>query len=650
MPYGLSGSGTASCTTDVSGATGWVNVTFSYAGTDQRALPCAIDHQAEYRISGIFTLNDGATLAETPATLKIATTAPNLLGTRTVVANFDLPEAAMKSSLWVSQVNPLLPSSGPENAGGLLSVVPCLQPTVDKLVMSGSFDIVKSATEALEYATGASSAYAMLPPEVQELVPGVGVMIPDTVKSALPGDYDLYMAPTVDTDLDAVTAVALGNLIDTFASAFGLTDSTPGLPSLAEASPYLITVKYKTAVGSQTIQAVGAPGVATPVLVPNANNSMIPEQIIVTVTGTGGYYSLKIERTAFAKILPIDVKVAIPPVEDLSAVTDMALELGFEGLSVVGGAPDIFRISTSSTSSDNSAQTTAELFNVLGNAPTFDVVGRYKVLSEGTDLSLRIKTGISPTPSLSFDSQRAGKKRTLAYGSKKSVPSISLTGSEKGKELRIVLSNIATDLAFCSDKSNGCVLPWRVYQCACSAYGTTRYIFILGQQIPIRGCTEPQYCPLAAENSASFTSSTGGVYSPTTLNVTMHNPSTNSSGTVVSDDVVKVTNLALSQFGFDKRTGDYPKRIYFDTRSQQVNGRFEQATYGQTGARQKLLAISGGFRARDREFIVKKKRFLGVPYYTIDRKGSMTCSGFDIDSGGEFPGWVESAAEYILCH
>lgn len=660
----LSGSGAASCTKDGSGASGWVPVTISFSGVDTRDLQCSLDNLGKYVLAGPFTLNDGTSTYSTDAVLTITTIDTNLLGTRTIAADFDLPDVQMKSSFHAETYPPVGPFK-PVDLGELsmdLTVADCYQPRIDQLTLTGSVDIVLSASDALEYATGATSIYALLPPEVQQLVPDVGVQIPTVVKSQLPDDYaqraEEVLNPAlgaIGEEIDEVVALGLASAIDIFTSAFGVTADTPGLPSLAESAPYMITIKYKTALGSQTLQQVGVPGVRTSVAVPNYNNSMLPELVHFTVSGTSGQYALLIERASSARPLAMDAKVSVPPVAQLQSVSDVALELGYEGLSVVNGsAPTRFEITSASASSDNANQSSVIVRTEKGAATTFDAVGRYQVLSEGTDLRLRVTYGSNPASALQFDSFRQNKKRTLWYRADRVVPKIALTGSDKGKELNATLSDVALSLDFCSDKGNGCVLPWRTYQCGCTQYGTVRYISILGRQIPIRGCTQPQYCPIAAENSASFTSITNDAYDPTTLNLTLHNPSTNDSGTVVSDDVTKVTNLSLSQFGFDKRTGDYPKRIYFDTRRETVSGAFQQATYNASGSRTKSLTISGTFSAWGREFTLKKHdiKIFGEKighYYSIDRKGSMSCSGFNIDTGGELPGWVESILESIIC-
>jgi hypothetical protein len=688
-PNRLAGTGTGSCTKD--GVT-WVDVTYSFDGADEDALSCVTEPRAgTYSLRGPFAINDGTSTFQTEAMLTI-TAAYLDTWTRTISADLDLPEVEMRSSFRVFDVLPALRSTDPrvcvgtqdcpvgtppvqapdlspvltptdplppvattafwvqfgvdpslENGGPLLGTA-CYQPTIDHLLVSGTFDTIEPVSAAAHQAADeadddAGDEYAdeaQLSPELQEGLSSVEGSLP---VEPTPNESGLVLTDEV--------AQAFSDFLDSLSSSFSssvVPDATT-LPVMGANAAYLITVKYKTAAGSQTIQTVAATGTKTPILVPNANNANIPELIYVTL-GLVQQYVLTIERTTSGSIvLPIDVAISWPPAD--AEQSDVAAMFGFEGLSVGGGAPNKFDLAASITSSRDGEDITSTVSIKPGpTSAALDVVGQYRVTSEQTDLALRMRM---PTPAqhLTLVSSRAGGRRLLTYDASISLPEVSLVGTKEGKEFSLRLSNVAPILDFCSDQGGGCLMPWRVYNCAT---GFARF-------------WRPTYCPIPASSSVKFESRDRlGNHQSTTLSLRTHEVTRDDSGDIVSDKVTTVSNLRASQFAFDRWTGSYPEHHYFDTRLKNLSvAELRNESYDRNGNRGRYFSVGGEFKAESREFTKREHRFkvLGktlFKYYTYHESGTMYCHGdllgagtLSIDMDGVAP-WIEEIIAWLICY
>lgn len=692
----LVGTGTGTCTKD---GTSWVDVTFSFDGTDQDALSCVTDPSAgTYSLRGPFAINDGTSTAQTEATLTIAAAYIDTW-TRTISADFDLPEVEMRSSFHVFEVLPPLKSTdsalciGTESCpigtppvqtpdlstvlssadplppvgrtafwvqfgvdpslenGGPLYGSACYQPTIDHLRLTGSFETVEPVTAAADEVADqvddeADDEYAeakdQLPEEQDGLAEGEG--------GGLPVDLAPDKSGIVLTE---EVALAFSNFMDAISSSFA-PSLTPGVPRLADmdaTAAYLITVKYKTAAGSQTIQTVATVGAKVPVMVPNANNANVPELIYVTLTlnpSTGKQtYLLLIERTTSGSIvLPIDANISWPPSDALQSTSDFAALFGFEGLSVGGGAPNVFRLGASIASSSDSDDISATTNIDPGpNAAALDIVGRYKVTSEQTDLALRMHMP-NPVRKLTLTSSRVGGKRLVSYDADITVPEISLVGTREGKEFSLRMSDVAPILNFCSDQGDGCRRPWRVYDCSSKWARLAR--------------RPPTYCPIAMSSSVSYDSwDRFGHYQKTNLSLISHGLTKDENGAVVADTVTTVSDFEGSQFGFDSWTEWPRKRYYLDTRRTNVSlYKLKVEKYDGNGSRNKYFSIGGEFKAESRELTIKKHRikYTNWHYYTAHASGWMYCHGDLLGLGSlrldmnDAPPWFEELIAFLICY
>jgi hypothetical protein len=303
---GLDGNGTGRCTKDPSGKTGWVNVSFTFDGTDQTQLPCGADSTGKYFLTGPFTLHDGSASAQVEAALTI-TTAYSDPWTRLISAELDLAEAGMKSGFRVADVQPELkgPDPGlctsvadscpkdvvnqnvipPSTSHPLLdslgewpvppmpsrfwvrvgygpaeiTTTACYRPTIDALSVRGTLDLVPEAIEVLASTSGADDVVEPYYPEIADLftekciADDTCIAPPDDIS---PPDLGPNTGSTVQ-ELDETTAVALGQLIESIGRLFTPGTDVPGTPNPTDAAPYMITARYKTPTGKQTVEAVG---------------------------------------------------------------------------------------------------------------------------------------------------------------------------------------------------------------------------------------------------------------------------------------------------------------------------------------------------------------------------------------------------------
>jgi hypothetical protein len=661
----MSVSGSGFCTKD---GNAWVDVTFSFVGTEQTLLSCASSPGSpSYVLEGSFRINDGIANPQTNTTLTITATYVDAW-TRNMTADFDLPDVEMRSAFHVFEVYPPFRSADPAVCVGsqcpvgtpaaqtpdigsvnqypappiattafwvqfgvdpsvdpeLLLSSACYRPTVERLQMAGTLDVVQPI------AVVTAEALAIAGDEFVDLREELGIddMAPIELVSDVTG-----------IPITEEVAQAFPEFMEMISDAFG-SSLAPALPSLDDTNglPYNIIVKYKTATGSQTIQTAGVSGLKTPLQVPNVNNSNIPELVhfLVTVTPipetTKTRYSLSIERaTSGSIVLPIDASVAYPPIDSLEQTTGFAAQLGFEGFSVSGGAPKRFALDITLDSQTDDLSTKVTIDRAQAPA-ALDVVGKYRIASEQTDLALRMHMP-TPATNLSITSSKTGSKRVIIYGADITVPSITITGLRAGREFVLGLTGVAPTMTFCSDSGNGCVLPWRVYKCGSKS------------------------CPIPAESSVSFSSrNAAGGYQETTLNLKSHSPKLDESGNVVSDTVTTVKNFRTSQFAYDNWKDTYPQRFYLDSRDRDVDlGELRVDKYNEKGERTKSFAAKGWFRATGRSIIIKKHKVkvFGKTlfrYYTVHQKGKMVCNEqFHLTSDGKFPYWLERIISQIIC-
>lgn len=665
--YGAQGSASAQCTKDSTGQSGWINATLTFQGSeDGGSLPCTAWGTGEYRIVGSLWLNDGTANIEAPAVLSISASYVD----QSVAVNFDLASHNMRSSLQVFDVQP---ESGATPTVPAVTGNACYEWTLQQVHASGSLDILPSAVSVAAAHAGLDDVegYSVIvPPEIRDNLPTpVKDRVPAAVATDPPEEVPIRV-PRMRPDgvgqvqeIDEALAQSLGLIMQTIGDALTPGVAPPLAPGVTDTTPYMVRVRYRTSFGSGTTEALGVPGVPTRVIVPNYNNSNIPEylEISVSLDTEGGRSSVSIDRQPNACVpFPIDVAVIAPPVEQVQTIAGVKVEVGYEGFSVGGGAPRTFQFALAQTSSDESeaSSATVRMTHCASTGLPVDVVGRYVNQADKNDLTLRMHM-LTPVTQLSLASTTQGKKRTLAYLANRPVDTISVTGVERGFEFNARLDDVAPDLSVCSDAGSSCLLPSRVYQCGCDAYwGGWRWF---------RVCTKPRYCPIPVDTSVLLTAQNrlGGYY-PTTFNLRSHSPDYDDSGNLAGDTISTVTDATFSQFAVDSWTGAHPKHVFIDTRNQMIRGTLETKKVDANGLQKDYSKLSfdyPGVTAWDRLATIKRHKIVfnacwpfncrtEISWLTFHTSGGMNCIGeFHLDTDGEHSPapWEEDFFTYAMC-